>query len=183
MTNNTHAKKTIIYIGGYQSGGHKTSILRKIIDHEIINFLPDYDTETPNNIQNKIITAIENAISKGHWVEIIGSSTGGMTALLLFSKYNLPMYLINPLLAKEQFLDNNHPVGPMLKSASEILLKQEYLNNKINIFLGEKDELLNPNFTKTFANKKNIKIINFEGYHAGTESLEMISNLINKKPI
>jgi|LGOV01.1.fsa_nt_gb hypothetical protein len=166
--------KTIIYIGGYQSGGYKISIIKKKLDCEIIDFAPDYDKESPKDIQSKIIYAIESAIAKGNIVEIIGSSTGGMTALLLSSKYNVPMYLINPLLAKDQFFDQNHPVGPMLKSLSDTLLNLDYINNKIIFYIGENDELLNPNYSKTFAKTKNIDIVTFSGDHAGTDSLEMI---------
>ena len=166
--------KTIIYIGGYKSGGHKISLLKKSLDCDVIDISPDYDEDAPKEIQKRIIEAIEGAKQKGNSVEIVGSSTGGMTALLLFQNYNLPMYLINPLLAKEQFFDESHPVGPNLKPISEILLNSEYENNKIIIYLGLNDELLNPDFTKEFATNKNIKIISFDGNHAGTESIALI---------
>jgi len=97
-----------------------------------------------------------------------------MTALLISQYYNVPMYLINPLIAKEQFFDKNHPVGPMLKSISELLLSNSYTDNKIIIYLGLNDELLNPNYTKEFAESKEIDIVTFEGDHAGSDSLEMI---------
>jgi len=166
--------KTIIYIGGYKSGGYKISILKKKLNCDVVNISPDYDTEDPKDIQYKIITAINNAESKGNLVEIIGSSTGGMTALLLSQKYNIPMFLINPLIAKKQFFNKDHPVGPLLKPISEILLKNSYPNNKITIYLGLNDELLNPNFTKEFAVLKGIKVITFDGDHAGNDSIDMI---------
>ncbi len=167
-------KKTIIYIGGYKSGGYKISILKDRLGYEIINISPDYDTENPEDIQKRLKKTIESAKLKGNSVQIIGSSTGGMTALLLSQKFNLPMYLINPLIAKAQFFDQSHPVGPMLKPISEILLSNSYPNNKIIIYLGLNDELLNPEFTKKFASSKDINVITFDGDHAGSESLEMI---------
>lgn len=167
-------KKKVIYIGGYQSGGHKFSVLKNNLDCTVVNIAPDYDTQPPEEIQTLIIAEILSAEKNGEAVEIIGSSTGGMTALLLFQKYNFPIYLINPLLAKEQFFDQNHPVGPQLKPISEILLNNNYPNNKIIIYLGLNDELLNPDFTNEFAKNKNIKVISFSGDHAGTDSLDMI---------
>ena len=166
--------KTVIYIGGYKSGGHKISLLQNNLDCEVINISPDYDTEDPKNIQKKIIEAIEGALHKGNQVQIVGSSTGGMAALLLSQKYNLPMYLINPLIAKEQFFDQSHPVGPMLKPMSELILNGDYTENKIIIYLGVNDELLNPEYTRKFADSKNIFVFAFEGEHAGTESIDMI---------
>ena len=167
-------KKTIIYIGGYKSGGYKISVLKKKLNCEVVNISPDYDTEDPNDIQQKIIIEIKSAEAKGNLVEIIGSSTGGMTALLLSQQHNLPMYLINPLIAKEQFFDQEHPVGPLLNPISKILLTNSYPNNRIIIYLGLNDELLNPNFTKEFALLKVIKVITFDGDHAGSDSLDMI---------
>ena len=166
--------KTIIYIGGYKSGGYKISVLKDKLSCDVVNISPDYDTEDPKGIQQKIITEINNAEAKGNLVEIIGSSTGGMTALLLSQKYKLPMHLINPLIAKDQFFDKEHPVGPLLKPISEILLKNSYLNNKITIYLSLNDELLNPKFTKKFAVLKTIKVITFDGDHAGNDSIDMI---------
>ena len=166
--------KTVIYIGGYKSGGYKIGLLKELLDCEVVNISPDYDTEHPKDIQKKIFESIEKAKSEGKKVEIVGSSTGGMTALLISQYYNVPMYLINPLIAKEQFFDKNHPVGPMLKSISELLLSNSYTDNKIIIYLGLNDELLNPNYTKEFAESKEIDIVTFEGDHAGSDSLEMI---------
>ena len=62
----------------------------------------------------------------------------------------------------------------MLDPLSEILLNKDYKNNEIYIYLGENDELLDPNFTKEFAKNKNIEIISFAGDHAGTDSLKLI---------
>ena len=166
--------KTIIYIGGYKSGGHKYSILKENLDCEVIDISPDYDTEDPKNIQKIIIEAIEDSKQKGNNVEIIGSSTGGMTALLLSHKYSLPTYLINPLIAKDQFFNQNHPVDPMLKPMSELLLNANYPDNKIIIYSGLNDELLDPEYTRKFADSKNISLVSFEGNHAGTESIDMI---------
>ena len=167
-------EKTIIYIGGYQSSGHKAGYFTEKLNCDLAIFAPDYDKEDPVKIRKEIIQAIERAISEGKQVEIIGSSTGGMTALLLQEHFNLKMYLINPLLAKEQFIDQEHPVGPQLKPLSRILLNQEYKNNQIIIYLGKNDELLNPDYTRDFASKKKITTIEFEGDHAGVESLDMI---------
>lgn len=166
--------KTIIYIGGYKSGGYKISLLEDRLNCEVINISPDYDTEDPRDIQKKIIEAIVKAELKGNSVQIVGSSTGGMTALLLFQSFNLPMYLINPLIAKEQFFDQNHPVGPLLKPISEKLLSNTYPQNKIIIYLGLNDELLNPDFTLDFAKSKEIEVVTFSGDHAGSDSLDMI---------
>jgi len=166
--------KTVIYIGGYKSSGYKFSILKDNLDCEVIDISPDYDTEHPKDIQKKLEETIENSKLKGNSVEIIGSSTGGMTALLLAQKYNLPMYLINPLIAKEQFFDQNHPVGPMLKPMSDIILNNDYPDNKIIIYSGDNDELLNPDYTRKFAKSKNIKVHIFDGDHAGTSSVSMI---------
>jgi len=166
--------KTIIYIGGYKSSGYKASLLQDKLDCEVIDISPDYDTENPKDIQKQIIETIENAKQKGNQVEIIGSSTGGMTALLLSLKFTLPMYLINPLIAKEHFFDQNHPVGPHLKPMSDLILNGDYSNNKIIIYSGSNDELLNPEYTRNFAKSKNISVITFEGNHAGNESLDMI---------
>ncbi|MCK5781540.1 MAG: hypothetical protein KAH10_03050 [Flavobacteriales bacterium] len=170
--------KVVIYIGGYQSEGYKANLLKDNLDCDLIVFEPDYDKELPTDIQRSIVDKIETEISKGNDVQIIGSSTGGMTALLLSEKYILKMYLINPLLAKEQFIDQNHPVGPLLGSISKKLLSLKYKNNSIKIFLGINDELLSPRYTKEFAKSKNIEIITFDGYHAGTESLELIIKYI-----
>ncbi|MEN8138430.1 MAG: YqiA/YcfP family alpha/beta fold hydrolase [Bacteroidota bacterium] len=170
--------KTIIYIGGYQSGGHKSSYFSNKLECDFVSFTPDYDNENPKDIRQKIIDSIDYATEKGHKVEVIGSSTGGMTALLLSAKYNLAMYLINPLISKEHFFDQNHPVGPSLKPLSEIILNQDYDNNNIKIFLGENDDLLNPEYTKKFAASKNIEVISFVGDHAGNESLDLIINCI-----
>jgi esterase/lipase len=166
--------KTIIYIGGYKSGGHKSSLLKDNLNCEVIDISPDYDTEDPKSIQNRIVEAIESSKQKGNDIQVVGSSTGGMTALLLSQKYNVPMYLINPLIAKEQFFDQNHPVGPMLKPMSELILNADYTDNKIIIYLGLDDELLNPEYTQKFADSKNIYVYTFKGDHAGTESIDMI---------
>jgi len=166
--------KTVIYIGGYKSGGYKKNILNEKLDCKVIDISPDYDTEDPKDIQKKIIETIEVEKHQGNGVQIVGSSTGGMTALLLSQRYNFPMYLINPLLAKEQFHDQSHPVGPMLKPISEMLSANSYPNNKIIFYLGLNDELLNPNFSKSFAKAKNIEVVTFDGDHAGNNSLDMI---------
>lgn len=166
--------KTVIYIGGYKSGGYKIGILKEKLDCEVINISPDYDTESPESIQDKIYGTIESAKQKGNSLQIVGSSTGGMTALLISQKHHIPMYLINPLISKDQFFDQDHPVGPMLKPLSEMLLANTYQNNKIIIYLGLNDELLNPDYTKEFASSKGIKVITFEGDHAGSDSLDMI---------
>lgn len=172
-------KKTIIYIGGYQSSGHKAGYFGERLSDNLITFAPDYDKEDPSEIRNGIIEALKSALSKGEEVHIIGSSTGGMTALLLQPYFNVKMHLINPLLAKEQFFDQEHPVGPQLKPLSEVLLNQTYLNNKINIYLGTEDELLNPEYTREFASNKNIEVIEFSGDHAGVGSLDLIIDDIN----
>lgn len=172
--------KTIIYIGGYKSQGHKFSIFKEKINSSLIEYIPNYDLETPKDIQKKLILLLDEAIKKGDDVEIIGSSTGGMTALLLFEKYNIPMYLINPLLAKEQFFDDNYPVNPVINSIYKKLLNIEYTKNNIKIFLGTNDKLLNPKFTEKFAKSKKIELIFFEGDHVGIDSLKLITELINK---
>ena len=143
------------------------------------------DDIIPNDVKNKaislrifIVENIKSAQSRNNEIHIIGSSTGGMTALLLSEKFNFKMYLINPLLAKEQFFDQNHPVGPLLDGISKKILSLSFFNNKIKIYLGINDELLNPEYTIDFAKSKNIEVITFEGEHTGTESLEMIVDLI-----
>lgn len=171
--------KAIIYIGGYKSGGHKAEYFSSKINAEFIAFAPDYDLESPDKIQTYIRSEIEKQLNKGKSVEIIGSSTGGLTALLLFEKYKLKMYLINPLLAKEQFFDKSHPVGPTLEPLSKIVKNMNYNSNDIFIYLAEGDELLNPAFTASFAKEKDIRTINFKGDHAGVSSLDMIIDVIN----
>jgi predicted esterase YcpF (UPF0227 family) len=170
--------KSIIYIGGYNSSGSKANYYKENFNGSTIAFTPNYDQENPSDILRSIESAIETEISKGNQVEIIGSSTGGMTALMLFNKFNLPMFLINPLLGREQFFDKSRsgPLGSHLDEISNILKNQDYTNNKIVIFLGIKDELLDPNFTRNFAIEKNIELIEFDDDHQGVKSLEMILN-------
>jgi len=173
-------EKTIIYIGGYQSSGYKAEYIEKKLNHKLVVFAPDYDNEKPEDISGRIVEAIKTALKSQNQVEIIGSSTGGMTALLLQPYFNFKMYLINPLLAKEQFFDQEHPVGPNLDPVAKKLHAQDFSENKVNIYLGVNDELLNPEYTRQFAKEKNIEIIEFKGDHAGVECLDLIIEEINK---
>ncbi|MCK5825231.1 MAG: hypothetical protein KAG96_07475 [Ichthyobacteriaceae bacterium] len=165
---------SIIYIGGYHSAGFKASYFEEKLNCNIVAFSPDYDNETPKELNDKISEAISIEIKKGNKVSVIGSSTGGLTALLMFPYFNVPMYLINPLLSKEQFFDQNHPVGPLLNRLSEILKNQDYTGNKIKFYVGENDELLNPKYTIDFALKRTIEVVEFKGDHSGDASLDMI---------
>jgi hypothetical protein len=140
--------ETIVYLHG----------LDAVPIGEKINFLYSlgYDVFSPhlnyrNEDSNEIFDWMVDEISKKNVKLIIGSSLGGFLAYCLCKKLNIPGLLFNPVL---------DPKIPMDRFGISFDTSGEY-NPKIEIVMGELDELLPPEQTIDWI-KSNVKDDNYD---------------------
>ncbi len=91
-------KLKILYIPGLNSNGENNEFSDDIVQyHTAPNFMLDVEKQ------------IEKFISDRESIKLIGNSFGGWIALKLFKRYDIPTFVINPLLDTN---DMNKFIGP-----------------------------------------------------------------------
>lgn len=134
-------KKTILYIHGV--GGENSNKFKKLKEYFIND---NVESITQDNLIVKTLDTIEERIrtSKNEDFILIGSSRGGLIALHIGYKYDIPIIAINPALTMSEvnFDVNNKEI---LEKISKLVKdrNRDIENSRLtNLFLGSNDEIV-----------------------------------------
>jgi predicted esterase YcpF (UPF0227 family) len=159
----TYMKKKetlILYFPGFGSN------LESRTYKELLKYFPSqvkyitYDDHDPDKAQSQIESQMESLIDEHHDIFIVGTSLGGYWANFAACKYKLPAILVNPSLYPGDTLGHYGVSSEMLKKYK----KSNICNIPRTIFLGKKDEILDPKVAESEFVGKN-KIVWLEEGH------------------
>jgi len=144
----------LIFIHGFNSSGNSDKAKRLLHEFPEMNVLTPTCAYAPDKAISELSHQIENGLTSGKTVTIVGSSLGGFYAVYLAYKYKLGSILINPLVDQTAL---RQAIGPQQNYYTDeqynwteehctqldiMRIQPEKLAIKPLLLLDEKDELL-----------------------------------------
>ncbi len=195
-------KNTFLNIHGFGSSGNNSkaaALTASFPDHKLIS--PDFpaDPEECLNLLEKIIAENSNC-----QLVMQGSSMGGLYALVMHIRHNIPALLINPALAPSSLVQKRLGEVYDFGNGKTILITTQHVEKfaevekeiekaihdgfeakgKVLALLGEQDEVLDQTEMKKILGKLNVEVISFEtdhhfeGYDKVTETNQKVRNFL-----
>lgn len=149
----------ILNIHGY-NGSTENSAYKALakLGHEIISPAFDYESESPDNIMDRLRSIAEEKSPD----IIVGTSMGGFYAAVLSAELDLPVITVNPFLMP--FLTFPEHIKSLIALFGEL---SKIRSENVSCIVGSDDEVLGDHtFTKDLLDNQRFRIIE-GGRHSG----------------